>query len=227
MAIDMTKIEAFASELAFWKSMFRIWWETGFEKVRQMQTMSLQNELARRLPDGCTSARILDVGAGPFTTLGKHLDGVSLHIEAVDPLAVEYNELINQYGIQTTVRTKPGDGHELTGLYAKESFDIVYSRNALDHCDDPIQVLRQMVQLIKPNGAVYIITRRCAGENNNYSGLHRWNFDGCRFCRTISIFNRTEYHRLEFVIPNYMYYFFEEYVNNDGDWLHIVIERKK
>ncbi len=47
----------------------------------------------RDIPPGST-IKILDVGAGPLTALGKVLSGQNLLITAVDPLADKYRSII-------------------------------------------------------------------------------------------------------------------------------------
>ena len=45
-------------------------------------------------PEGVT-VRVLDVGAGPLTALGKVWPGRTLELTAVDPLADEYNAILD------------------------------------------------------------------------------------------------------------------------------------
>ncbi|MGH9358954.1 MAG: hypothetical protein ACRD22_11680 [Terriglobia bacterium] len=54
----------------------------------------LQPEIATFIHSA--DARILDVGAGPLTVLGKVWRGCRLDITAVDPLAVEYSALLEE-----------------------------------------------------------------------------------------------------------------------------------
>ena len=48
---------------------------------------------------------ILDVGAGPITSVGKRRTGVDVHLTAVDPLADEYNALLDSLGQWLSVET--------------------------------------------------------------------------------------------------------------------------
>src|SRR5580693_2167420 len=60
-------------------------------------------------PEG-TVVRVLDVGAGPLTWVGKKWAGRQVVIEAIDPLAESYAEIMRRHNIQPPVPTQPGDG---------------------------------------------------------------------------------------------------------------------
>ncbi|MBS7544293.1 class I SAM-dependent methyltransferase [Ancylobacter oerskovii] len=121
-------------------------------------------------------AKILDVGSGPHTTIGPVLYGTRLNITAVDPLANAYNDLLDQYGIEPAIRTLPGEGERLVEQFGTDRFDIVHSRNALDHSRDPWLALQQMIDVCVPGGVVYIEGSINEGLKQRYAGLHQWNF---------------------------------------------------
>ena len=52
---------------------------------------------------------ILDVGASPFTDLGKKHPSKILNITAIDPLAHEYDKLLEKYEIVPPIRTIYGE----------------------------------------------------------------------------------------------------------------------
>jgi SAM-dependent methyltransferase len=120
---------------------------------------------------------ILDVGAGPMTTLGKTYPGKTLEISAVDPLASHYDRLLTHSGLTPPVRTLPFRGEELLDRFPEKSFDVAYARNSLDHSDDPVLVITNMVQLVRPGGLVVLRHYRTEAETEQYQGLHQWNFD--------------------------------------------------
>ena len=81
-------------ELRFWDSWLRDRpWPDQFE-FRTDSHAELQPELAALLPRGQATCRLLDVGAGPLTALGKRLDGVHLDISATDALAEQFDQLL-------------------------------------------------------------------------------------------------------------------------------------
>jgi SAM-dependent methyltransferase len=161
------------------------WW-------RWVHTRGLQwpEEFARRLDPGSpllpavaervsrTAAdpvRILDVGAGPATCLGYAMPGRRLEIVATDVLAGVYDRLWARSGIVPPVRTVRADAERLTDRFARDSFDIVYAQNSLDHAARPRLAIEQMVEVAKPGGFVLLSHAVNEGEHEGYAGLHRWN----------------------------------------------------
>ncbi len=129
-----------------------------------------------KLPQGST-VRVLDVGAGPLTVLGKVWPGYTLDITAVDPLAHEYDKLIDEFKIKPLVRTQYGHGEKLLDQFPESSFDLVYAENCIDHSYDPLLCFSQMLSVVKPG--CYVATDHLVNEGTNekYEGLHQWNFD--------------------------------------------------
>ena len=120
---------------------------------------------------------ILDVGAGPLTTVGRTYKGKQLTITAIDPLAADYDRILESSDVVPPVRTRLGEGERLLELFPAGSFDVAYSANALDHSYDPLLVIRNMVDVVKPGGYVLLRHRRNEAEAKGYLGLHQWNFD--------------------------------------------------
>lgn len=125
-----------------------------------------------------TTVRILDVGAGPLTRLGKVWPGKSLEIVATDPLAGQYDRIMEEIGLVPLVRTIAVQGEKLTQSFPPNSFDLAYASNSLDHAKDPVDVIRQMCALLKPQGRAYLWHFVNCGIGERYVGLHQWNFSG-------------------------------------------------
>jgi SAM-dependent methyltransferase len=119
--------------------------------------------------------RILDVGAGPVTIIGTATAPRPVEVIAVDPLAENYAALLAKHGLVPVTKTLIGDAETLSDLKLGE-FDIVFSRNALDHSYDPMRAIEQMLKACKPGGVVYLAGHVNEATSNNYSGLHQWNF---------------------------------------------------
>jgi SAM-dependent methyltransferase len=169
------------SELSFWKDYIDsggLEWPDEYAERLNPDAPLREHLIADRLvrmPSGAVS--IVDVGAGPLTTLGKTYPGKELSITAVDPLAVDYDRLLEAAGLTPPVRTLPCRGEDLLERFAPESFDIAYARNSLDHGGDPLRIIRNMVRLVRPGGLVVLRHYRTEAETEHYSGLHQWNFD--------------------------------------------------
>ena len=121
------------------------------------------------------SLRLLDVGAGPITSIGYQYPGKQLDVTAVDVLAPKYEQLLARYRVTPPVRTVYAEAEHLTRTLAANSFDIVHARNSLDHMRDPFAAVQEMVKTAKPGGVVLLIHKVDEGAQQHYLGLHQWN----------------------------------------------------
>ena len=64
----------------------------------------------------------------------------------------------------------------LLSVFARDSFDLVMSKNAIDHAYDPMLSLAQMLAVVKPGRAVMVDLYEREGEVQRYAGLHQHNF---------------------------------------------------
>lgn len=120
--------------------------------------------------------RILDVGAGPLTVLGKVWEGWEIQLSAVDPLARQYAEVLAQQQLKAPVPTEECRAEDLAARFGCGVFDLAYARNCLDHSEDPVQAVEQMVEVVRPGGVVLLEHWPDEGESEDYHGLHQWNF---------------------------------------------------
>lgn len=99
--------------------------------------------------------RVLDVATGPgfvaiaFAEAGCEVVGIDL-TEA--PLAIA--EQMRQSRGLTNLRFQLGDAEHLS--FGEEAFDIVVSRFALHHCEDPQRVIAEMGRVCRSQGLVAI-----------------------------------------------------------------------
>jgi SAM-dependent methyltransferase len=121
--------------------------------------------------------RILDVGAGPLTSLGYRYPGKTLAIVPVDPLADDYDRLLRGAGLEPPIRTIGVAGEALVERFGLHRFDIAYAANSLDHSADPLIIVSNMVSVVRAGGVVLLRHKRNEGESARYGGLHQWNFD--------------------------------------------------
>jgi SAM-dependent methyltransferase len=128
-------------------------------------------------------AKILDVGAGPLTALGKTFEGRRLDITACDPLADLYAELADRHGINRAVRTELAFAEDLSAFYPANHFDVVHCRNALDHSVEPVRGILEMLLVVKSQGHIALSHACNEAKQEGYRGMHQWNFavDGGRF----------------------------------------------
>ena len=120
--------------------------------------------------------RVLDVGAGPLTWVGKKWTGRQVLIDAIDPLAEAYAGVMRRHGIRPPVPTKLGDGEEAVKLFGANKFDLTFARNCLDHSYDAIKAVTSMIEVTKPGGVIFLWHNQDEAERLCYQGLHQWNF---------------------------------------------------
>lgn len=165
------------SQVEFWDSYFATgglrWADTYKSKFDADHP--LQTQIASLLPQR-TEVRILDVGAGPLTFLGKKADGKRIRITAVDPLADEYDRLLDKYGIEPLVRTQKVAAEELSDTFPENAFDLVVARNSIDHAYDPERAILQMIHVVKPGHYVYLAHAENEAKRQGYKDFHQWNF---------------------------------------------------
>jgi SAM-dependent methyltransferase len=121
--------------------------------------------------------RVLDVGAGPVTVVGKRWAGKAIEVTPIDPLADVYNEALRKAGIDVPVATQRLAVEDLSARYSAGSFDIAYCHNALDHMPDPVGALGIMLSVVVADGFVVVRCLPDEGERNSYYGIHQWNID--------------------------------------------------
>jgi len=129
-----------AAEIAFWNQWLATrggQWPADFS-FRTTPTAPLQPHVLAALPSSLgVTVHILDVGAGPLTYLGKQWAGHCLQITAIDPLAAEYDQLLQRYQLTPLVRTQQGFAEHLLDQFGGDRFDLVHARNSIDHSYDP------------------------------------------------------------------------------------------
>ncbi len=168
-----------SNEIAFWQRYLATEggeWPGDFQRRLSPDT-PLQKFVIRHLAQLPGSEfSILDVGAGPLTVLGKRWPGKRVRITPVDPLAAEYDRILASLGIVPMIRTLECEGEQLSSRFPPDSFDLVWSQNAVDHSYDPRLVIEQALTVVKNGGYVLLNHARNEGENEAYVGLHQWNF---------------------------------------------------
>ena len=112
------------------------------------------------------NSKILDVGCGILTVL-HFLPGV-LKI-GIDPLADEYKK-IYKYPLGLIIQKSYGEKLK----YAKESFDVVFITNALDHTKDPKQVILEIWRVLKNKGYL-VLTNGLVEKKHKRSRAHPHN----------------------------------------------------
>lgn len=142
--------------------------------------------------------RILDIGAGPLTTVGKVYQGHKIELVCIDPLASVYDAILAATGVAPPVRTTYGEAETVGEMFAENTFDLVHAFNSLDHAHDPVTAIKAAVRIVKPGCYVYLWHWLNEGEREHYGGLHQWNFgtSGNSFIITSNTHEATDINRV-------------------------------
>src|SRR5688500_4520298 len=93
-------------------------------------------------------ARVIEVGSGAH---GLIFYFGARHGVGVDPLAVSYRKLFPRW--QSAAMTVAAVGEQLP--FSDASFDVVLCDNVVDHAESPIEIVGELVRILKPGGLVY------------------------------------------------------------------------
>ncbi|MDQ6605625.1 MAG: class I SAM-dependent methyltransferase [Actinomycetota bacterium] len=192
------------TEVAFWERFLRLQGAEWPDDYRQRLTPGApitEPLILERLPL-LPSPRlsVLDVGAGPASSLGSALPDRQLELIAVDPLAEEYNRLLSALGLAAPVPVARCRGEDVLDMFGRDRFDIAYARNSLDHTVDPAATIRGMLAVIRPGGFVILRHWRNEGQKAGYEDLHQWNLDAID--GDLMIWDERRRHTLTDLIPN-------------------------
>ena len=172
--------EGFRYEIDFWRDWFAtkgLSWPDDYAQ-RFDTGLPLGPDLAE-LVKGINrpSVRILDVGSGPATNVGKTMPGIEVLLRACDPLAHQYGQLWEEFGAFPPVRTEFAVVEELSSFFEPSSFDIAHCRNALDHSFDPLRGIVEMLKVVRVGGWVVLRHHPNEAERESYAGFHQYNFE--------------------------------------------------
>lgn len=168
-------------EIKYWRKFLNGW--KGEECAAELaarydpeRPFSQDVEDAITLPPGST-VRVLDVGAGPITSLGYRSAKYQISLTPIDALAEDYRDLIMEIGLEPPpVPTVQCRVEEIVMRFRPASFEVAHARNSLDHCPDPLVAICDMHDALAPGGLLYIRTYGDEGERRQYAGFHGWNF---------------------------------------------------
>lgn len=162
-----------AGELEFWR-LFRSFHPVLFARGMDPDApLDLDVDCAV-LKDG---ARILDLGCGMVSSMGRRSrSGRTVEIHYADALAPEFYAIAKLQGFVLPYRIEEAHAESLEAVYSPGLFDVIYCRNALDHCYNPVEALRLLPRFLADNGTLVLKHYRNCADLNDWSGLHKWNF---------------------------------------------------
>jgi SAM-dependent methyltransferase len=136
--------------------------------------------------------QVLEVGAGPLSTVGFASAGRRIELTPTDILATRYARVLARRGITPPAPTIYADAERLVPQFGLDAFDLVFATNCVDHMERPLTAVAQMLSVVRPGGFVVLLHEVDEGAHQDYVGLHQWNLttDGGRFV----IWNQRERH---------------------------------
>lgn len=125
--------------------------------LRSHAWRTAENSAAYLLPELRADHTILDIGCGPGTiTADLAMIVVDGHVTAVDRaegILARAAETAAERGV-TNVDFAAADVHGLR--FADGAFDVVHAHQVLQHVADPVQALREMRRVARPDGLVAV-----------------------------------------------------------------------
>lgn len=154
--------EAQNNEKKFWEKVYIEKEKDLYIPVRKDDAIGFVTEVLNRHRLKAVSLRskiIMDLGCGPYGII-KGLDflrekkKVSFKkLIGIDPLMNFYLKKIKILKNKKNIKLYNSKGEKIP--LKDNSVDIVFSTNALDHCDDPSKVLSEIYRVLKPGGKLY------------------------------------------------------------------------
>ncbi len=166
---------ALAGEVRHWERAVKTWKQLTDRFDPDQPLYAPLAELATAMAPAGSTIKVIDVGAGPITCVGKKLSGYTVENRAVDVLGDEYRGVLERAELAPPVWTEQCNSEKLSEKFGENVFDLAYARNTLDHSYDPLLAIREMVRIVKPGGAVMLEHAPDEAEEEKYLGLHQWN----------------------------------------------------
>ena len=121
----------------------------------------------------------LDIGCGPISVLRWGVLQGLLRVTGVDPLLDIYRMILERHGLYglpaiACQRELNIYAEELASALPPESFDIVFTRNAIDHVEDPVTVIGQAEACLRPGGILVLDFHTREGSRQGWEQLHQF-----------------------------------------------------
>jgi len=165
--------QKYAHELNFWQSAITSWGGKNWERFNFSRPII--PAFRRYLDISQTLSKVLVVGSGPSSDIGyQSWPDHKISLFLTDPLGVWYDEIFQAIGAHPPASVLTVPGEDLNATFATNTFDFIYSVNALDHTDSPLTVLSQMVSVLRPCKWAVIEIWKDEGTQEGKTGMHQW-----------------------------------------------------
>jgi SAM-dependent methyltransferase len=167
---------ALLSELLFWERWLARLFADPSGAARLRDAALVPESLWRfveRVP--ADPVKILEVGAGPFASIGSGHPRRRVEVTATDVLADKSTRILRRRGVTPKVPVIYADAERLSRQFGADAFDLVYAANCIDHTDDALRAIHEMVSVVRPGGFIVMDHFQDEGAHQDYAGLHAWN----------------------------------------------------
>lgn len=96
--------------------------------------------------------KVADLGSGPFSRIGRFLDGVEVKVYPSDKQ--DFTDFYKKRKQTSHIPIEYQNMEKLT--YPDNFFDVVYCSNALDHTKNALAAVKEMMRICKIGGWIYI-----------------------------------------------------------------------
>ena len=160
-------------EVAFWdaiRTQHPDWFAAGMDRNRP-----LDQDVDDALAPFDDHPTVLDVGCGMLSSMGVvSRTGKHPTLLYADPLADCFAEIAKLQGFELPIKIIHTMAEYLYTHFDTNSVDVVYCRNALDHCSNLVRALMGMAWPIRPKGSLILKHYLRCATRNNHQGLHQW-----------------------------------------------------
>ena len=164
----------FYSEIRLWNNLVGlITVDSGWIRHYRLEYPEPMDEFLKlvRTKFGIDKPEVLDVGSGPISRLREGTHKFKLY--CLDPLAKEYSRILKMSKMKTDYQFVEGVCEELSRIFTKERFHLVYASNSLDHTRNPDMCIKQMFDVLRPYGILCIESYVSEGSHLGWYGLHQ------------------------------------------------------
>jgi SAM-dependent methyltransferase len=170
--------------------------------------------------------RALDIGCGPISTLRWGALCGLLTVTGVDPLLEMYALLLARHGYDALPHVRcevefSSIAERLDELVPDSSFDLIHTRNALDHTQEPQRIVDSFARKLAPGGRVLLHGATCEGTRQEWDQFHKTDID---LKDGVLVYRHQHTPERPLLSPGSGLRL-RKVAHHDADWLAVVLER--
>jgi len=186
----MTRAEEIESELLFWKIALGQDRDDLKQRADPNRWIEACPDIVKDIIDGHMAKPeaplVLDVGCGPLSQIA-YVQAKGAVLLGLDELAMEYKVFLGGYGITPNCVMLPVSITSVndTAVF-RNSAQLVWMRNAMDHTTDPAKAFILLKSMVAPGGDLVVSSIVREGKHQNYGGMHQTDLfisDGRLLCQ--------------------------------------------